>query len=85
MARFKTVHEMEKRGMKGTFAHDYTTAGNPKHYKFRTHSISRHTGEQTDPPQPQANNITFAKVGEEGLLKDLPQACVAYNRFLRYW
>ena len=35
MARFKVVHEMEQRGMKGLFAGGYTTAGNPKHYKFR--------------------------------------------------
>ena len=42
MARFKTVARNGiSRGMKGTFAHDYTTAGNPKHYKFRTTSLFR--------------------------------------------
>jgi hypothetical protein len=46
MARFKVVHEMESRGMKGQFAGGYTTAGNPKHYKFRTTSIGRKTHKQ---------------------------------------
>jgi hypothetical protein len=85
MARFKTVHEMESRGMKGTFAHDYTTAGNPKHYKFRTTSLYRETSEQPNELLPQATNIKIPQIREQDLLQDLPAACVAYDRFLRYW
>ena len=85
MARFKTIHEMESKGMKGKFAHDYTTAGNPKHYKFRTTSIRRETHKQRDSVESQSENVKIAEHCEEHLLKDLPQACVAYDRFLRYW
>ncbi len=40
MARFKTIFEMEKRGMKGLLA-SYGPNGNPKHYKFKTSTIRR--------------------------------------------
>lgn len=40
MARFKLVNEMEKRGMKGLF-NGYNSAGNPRHYKFKTSHIRR--------------------------------------------
>jgi len=85
MARFKTVHEMETRGMKGTFAHDYTTAGNPKHYKFRTTSLYRETNKQPNECEPQASNIKIPKINEENLLKALPESSLAYDRFLRHW
>jgi hypothetical protein len=85
MARFKVVHEMEQRGMKGLFAGGYTTAGNPKHYKFRTTSIRRETNKQTNESTPQADNIKVSKDSEHGLLKSLSSACVAYDRFLRHW
>ena len=85
MARFKTVHEMESKGMKGKFAHDYTTAGNPKHYKFRTTSIRRETHKQGDSVESQSENVEIAQYSEVDLLKDLPQACVACDRFLRHW
>ena len=85
MARFKVVYEMEERGMKGLFAGGYTTAGNPKHYKFRTTSIRRETNKQSNEPKPQADNIKISKDSEQSLLKDLSSACVAYDRFLRHW
>jgi len=85
MARFKTIHEMKQRGMKGPFAHDYTTAGNPKHYKFRTTSIHRKTHKQSNKCESQASNIEIPEIGEQDLLKDLPEACMAYDRFLRHW
>ena len=85
MARFKTVHEMEQRGMKGVFACDYTTAGNPKYYKFRTTSLYRETDQRPNEPQPQAANITIPQTNEKDLLKDLPSACMEYDRFLRHW
>jgi hypothetical protein len=85
MARFKVVHEMEQRNMKGLFAGGYTTAGNPKHYKFRTTSINRETNKQSNELKPQADNIKIAEDSEESMLKDLPSACMAYDRFLRHW
>ena len=85
MARFKVVHEMEQRNMKGLFAGGYTTAGNPKHYKFRTTSINRKTNKQTNEYEPQTENIKIPKVGEQSLLKDLSSSCMAYDRFLRHW
>ena len=85
MARFKVIHEMESRGMKGPFAHDYTTAGNPKHYKFRTTSIYRETSKQTNACEPQASNITIPQIDEQNWLKDISNACMAYDRLLRYW
>ena len=85
MARFKVVYEMEERGMKGLFAGGYTTAGNPKHYKFRTTSIRRETYKQSNEYEPQAENIKIPKVGEQNLLKDLSSSCMAYDRFLRHW
>ena len=85
MARFKVVHEMESRGMKGKFAYAYTSAGNPKHYKFRTTSIGRETNCQQNSYEPQSESVEIAQVDTQSLLRDLPQACVAYDRFLRNW
>ena len=85
MARFKVVYEMESRGMKGKFAHDYTTAGNPKHYKFRTTSINRETNKQRHEPEPYSSDIKIPEVNEKDLLKNLSSTVMAYDRFLRYW
>ena len=82
MARFKTIHEMESRGMKGKF-NGYTTAGNPKHYKFRTTSIRRETHKRRVAEEPQSENVKIAEHCENSLLQDLSQACLAYDRFLR--
>jgi hypothetical protein len=85
MARFKVVHEMENRGMKGVFAHAYTKSGKPKHYNFRTTSIGRQTCCPRNSYEPQSENIKIAEADTASLLRDLPQACVAYDRFLRNW
>jgi len=83
MARFKTIHEMEKRGMKGAFAGAYTSAGNPKHYKFRTTSIYRQTDQPEYEYESHTPTVKIPQVCEEDLLGALSQSCVAYNRFLR--
>tara|TARA_R110000824_G_scaffold160957_2_gene335956 strand:- start:2418 stop:3299 length:882 start_codon:yes stop_codon:yes gene_type:complete len=85
MARFKVIHEMENRGLKGRFSGEHTTAGNPKHYKFRTTSLHRETSRQYDEQKTHADNIKIPKIDEKDLLKDIPSASLAYNRFLRYW
>jgi hypothetical protein len=84
MARFKTIHEMESRGMKGQFAGGYTTAGNPKHYKFRTTSIGRQAREQRTESTPLESNITIPQENTQSLLNSLSTASVAYDRFLKY-
>ena len=84
MARFKTIHEMESRGMKGQFAGGYTTAGNPKHYKFRTTSIGRQTRQQRTESAPLESNITIPKESTQSLLDSLSTASVAYDRFLKH-
>jgi len=84
MARFKTIHEMESRGMKGQFAGGYTTAGNPKHYKFRTISIGRQTHQQRVEVEPAGPHVTIPQENAQSLLSSLPSASVAYDRFLKY-
>jgi hypothetical protein len=84
MARFKTIHEMESRGMKGQFAGGYTTAGNPKHYKFRTTSIGRQTHQQRTEVEPVESHVAIPQESTQNLLSSLPSASVAYNRFLKY-
>jgi hypothetical protein len=84
MARFKAIHEMESRGMKGQFAGGYTTAGNPKHYKFRTTSIGRQTHQQRTEATPSEANVTIPTQSTQSLLNSLSSASVAYDRFLKY-
>ena len=85
MSRFKVLHEMEERGMKGLFSGEYTTAGNPKYYKYRTTSLYRETSECTYAATPTGPNIKIEKSNQEALLQNLPTACMAYDRLLRYW
>ena len=83
MARFKLIHEMEKRGMKGLF-NGYGPSGKPKYYKFRTSGIARTKSELAYTPTPQASNIKIPKDSEEDLLKGVQKACLGYDRFLRW-
>lgn len=83
MARFKLVHEMESRGMKGKF-NGYGPNGKPKHYKFRTTSIARTKHQRANSIKPQSENIEIPQVCEEGLLQDLQQTKLDTNRFLRW-
>jgi len=82
MVRFKTIHEMESRGMKGKF-NGCDLKGNPKYYKFRTTSITRGVEKKNGAPESRENCIEIANYSEENLLKDLSPSCMAYNRFLR--
>ena len=83
MARFKLMHEMEARGMKGPL-NGYGPNGKPKHYKIRTSSIARKTRKLKHQFKPAASNIKVAEIDEKSLLSRLPQACLGYSRFLRY-
>ena len=83
MARFKLVHEMEQKGMKGKF-NGYGPNGKPKHYKFRTSSIARTKYKRANSIEPQSKCIEISKAREEDLLQDLQQAKLDTNRFLRW-
>jgi hypothetical protein len=83
MARFKLISEMETRGMKGVF-NGYGPTGKPKYYKFRTTHITRTKRRNEEPTWEEQNTIKVLKLKECDLLKDLPSACVDYDRFLRY-
>lgn len=83
MARFKLVHEMESRGMKGKF-NGYGPNGRPKHYKFRTSCIFRRVVFTPQTAQIQAENIETPKVFEKALLEVLPLCSEKYAKILRY-
>ena len=83
MARFKLMHEMELRGMKGKF-NGYGTNGKPKHYKFRTTSTYREKSERTNEYEAQSAAVEIPTYCEESLLQDLQEASLDYNRFLKY-
>jgi len=82
MARFKAVSEMEKRGMKGKF-NGYSPTGRPRYYKFRTSHIYRTKYKERSSSWIEEDGIKAPRVKEEDLLQALPQAALAYDRFLR--
>tara|TARA_Y100000034_G_scaffold135936_1_gene209889 strand:+ start:3344 stop:4186 length:843 start_codon:yes stop_codon:yes gene_type:complete len=81
MVRFKTIYEMEKRGMKGKF-NGYGPNGNPKYYKFRTTHITRRTEKESTKNATTESAIEIPLCSEEDLLKDLSSRSVANDRFL---
>ena len=83
MARFKLVHEMEKRGMKGP-SNGYGPNGKLKHYKIRTTSINRSIRKQEHKITGQASNIKIPQIVKEDYYSRLQQACLGYDRFLRH-
>ena len=83
MARFKLIHEMETRGMKGKF-NGYGPNGKPKYYKFRTTSIYRESNKRKNQNKPKSTHIKITKSSEKDLLRDLQKSSVAYDRFLKY-
>ena len=82
MARFKTVHEMEKRGMKGVF-NGYGPNGKPKYYKFRTTHTTRRVEKEKGQNETTDTHIQIPRCTESGLLKDLSALCLDRDRFLR--
>ena len=83
MARFKLVHEMEERGMKGRF-NGHGPNGKPKYYKFRTSCISRRVGRTPKANRLQEGNIETPEVSEKALLEILPVCSEKYTKILRY-
>ena len=82
MARFKMIHEMEKRGMKGVF-NGSGPNGNPKYYRFRTTHFARRSERTTTPLKGGQKNVKIPQPKEQDLLKDLSSACVDSGGFLR--
>ena len=83
MARFKTVFEMEVRGMKGPLS-SVGPNGKPKHYKFRTSIIKREKFPLESLPISIAANIKTPSVSEAQQLVELAAACEPYNSMLRH-
>ena len=67
MARFKTIAEMENRGMKGKF-NGYGPNGHPKYYKFRTTHTYREKKTATNPSWIETETITTPRVDEMELV-----------------
>ena len=87
MARFKMIHEMESRGMKGKF-NGYGPNGKPKHYKFRTTHLSRRKqkAQQTfkkESAHETESPIEIPEVKEEDLLRDCQSLYLGNHRLLR--
>ena len=83
MARFKLIHEMESRGLKGP-SNGYGPNGKLKYYKIRATSVNRSSRKLEHKLTPKASNIEIEKIIKEDYYPHLPQACVGYDRFLRH-
>ena len=84
MARFKLVHEMYSRGMKGKFSGSYSANGNPKYYKYRTTHITRRVCENIKEARATDSTIEIACVSEKDLYSGLQPARLAYGSLLKY-
>ena len=82
MARFKLIHEMESRGMKGLF-NGYGQNGKPKYYKFKTTNIKRDRKNKKTLPCVEINGLKNASYSQKELFEGLSQSYMAYDRFLR--
>ena len=83
MAKFKLIHEMESRGLKGP-SNGYGPNGKLKYYKIRATSVNRSSRKLEHKLTPKASNIEIQKIIKEDYYPYLPQACVGYDRFLRH-
>jgi len=83
MARFKLIHEMENRGMKGP-SNGYGPNGKLKYYKIRATSSNRSIRKFKHVLTSKTKNIKVEEIIKEDYLARLPQSCVGYSRFLRH-
>ena len=83
MARFKMLHEMKERGMKGR-QNGFNSAGNPRHYDFKTTHMKREIKEN-EILKEYKEHIQIPTIEIQDLYKDLRSATLSYNRFLRYF
>jgi len=81
MARFKMIHEMEERGMRGMF-NGYSPTGTPKYYKFRTTIIGRERRPQSSITFSSSEKVAFVTESQADLLEALSQNSHHYQRIL---
>ncbi len=81
--RFKLIHEMEARGMKGLF-NGYGKNGNPKYYKFRTSYISRRLEPAHRTYRSSSPKIRIATESEEALIESLSKNKANHQRTIGY-
>lgn len=81
MARFKIIHEMEERGMKGLFA-SYGPNGKAKHYKFKTSNIGRQKYPSNKPKWNETSNIKHPPKDLREMLSILPRKTSLYRRII---
>tara|TARA_R110000824_G_scaffold264715_1_gene453581 strand:- start:86 stop:994 length:909 start_codon:yes stop_codon:yes gene_type:complete len=84
MARFKMLHEMEKRGLKGP-QNGLTTAGNPKHYKIRATHMRREKKKDYKRDWIPHSHVVIPDVNEEDLLLEFKEKSQSDNTFLRFY
>ena len=84
MARFKVVHEMEERGMKGVFNGYCPKYGNPKYYKFKTSTIGRTKTKNYIQEYEEADNIIIPKVSLDELMDELSVSYVSYYNLIKH-
>ena len=82
-ARFKLVHEMESRGMKGPF-NGFGPNGTAKYYKFRTTYISRRVGRASYAYRGSSAKITIASETEKDLIAGLSQGAETYQKTIKH-
>jgi hypothetical protein len=84
MARFKTIAEMENRGMKGKF-NGYGPNGHPKYYKFRTTHLYREKILEHNPVWIETETITTPKTNEMELLLSMNESAQQgqYRKLIR--
>jgi hypothetical protein len=83
MARFKLLHEMETRGMKGP-SNGYGPNGKLKHYKIRATSVNRTIRKLKHEIRSKTSDIKIAEFNKKDYYENLPEACVGYDRLLRH-
>jgi len=83
MARFKLLHEMEVRGLKGP-SNGYGPNGKLKHYKIRATSVNRTIRKLKHEIRSKTSDIKIAEFNKKDYYENLPEACVGYDRLLRH-
>lgn len=81
-ARFKLLHEMESRGMRGLF-NGIGPNGKPKYYKFKTTHLYREKYRFDEIARSNIKGLHIAQADSQVVYQDLPQICLDYDRFLK--
>tara|TARA_B100000575_G_scaffold294027_1_gene307631 strand:+ start:2092 stop:2970 length:879 start_codon:yes stop_codon:yes gene_type:complete len=82
MARFKTIYEMESRGMKGLLS-SYDSNGKAKHYNFKTSTITRDKIVKYKPDWSETDRFKKPPYDIEYLIANLDYGTTNYKQILR--